>query len=52
MGIIRQELLVRGDKGVKRLSVLFDSGLPDLLLEMMLQMSFVLLRSFLFPESL
>jgi len=26
MGIIRQELLVRGDKGVKRLSVLFDSG--------------------------
>jgi len=26
MDIIRQELLVKGDKGVKRLSVLFDSG--------------------------
>jgi hypothetical protein len=26
MDIIRQELLVKGDKGVKRLSVVFDSG--------------------------
>ena len=26
MDIIRQELLVKGDKGLKRLSVVFDSG--------------------------
>jgi len=52
MGVVMKELHIKGDKGEMRLSVLFDSGASDPLLEAMLQWSYPLPESCPFQENL
>jgi hypothetical protein len=50
VGVIRQELLVKGDKGEKRLSVLFDSGASRSLVKSDVAMELSTPRKLLIPR--
>ena len=52
LGVVRQELLIRGDRGSKNLLFYLIVVLVDLLLEVILQLSFALQENFLPQESL
>ncbi len=52
MGVIKQELLVIGDKGEKKLSVLFDSGASRSLIRSDVAMELSTPRKLLIPREL